>query len=289
MLLYLLLALAAEPTPAELAKDPVLFLESARKALKWDEPAEPAHLAGPIYFVGTKGLSVFLLKGSAGHIVLNTGMPGSAELIVASIKKLGLKPEDVKILLCSHAHIDHCGGHAALAKLTGAKIHFIEQEKELFESGGKTDFHYGKQKEFYFEPVKVDRTFKDGDTIELGDLSLVALHTPGHTRGSTTFAMKIQVDGRSYSVTFAGSAGVNPGYRLRNDPSYPGIADDYRRTLRILEAAQPDIWLTNHNEAFGYSDKLTRAKAEGVKAWLDPEGYRKWVRGARERFEGAVK
>src|SRR5579871_5022565 len=88
----------AEPKKEDPQKSTDLFLETARKFLKWDDPAEPAHIVGPIYFVGTKGLGCYLIKGSEGHIVLNTGMPGSGELIEKSITKLGFKPKDVKLI-----------------------------------------------------------------------------------------------------------------------------------------------------------------------------------------------
>src|SRR6186997_1693602 len=93
-----------------------LFLTTARTALKWDEPAEPAKIIGPIYFVGTKGLGSFLIKGSEGDIVLYTGMPGSGPMIEKSIVKLGFDPKDVKLILTGHAHCDHAGGHAYLQK-----------------------------------------------------------------------------------------------------------------------------------------------------------------------------
>jgi metallo-beta-lactamase class B len=121
------------PTPDDLAKDPVLFLRTARTVLKWDEPAEPARIAGPIYFVGTQGLSSFLITGSEGHVLVYTGMPGSGEMIEKSITKLGFKPTDVKIILTGHAHSDHAGGHAYLKEATGAKIAMMREEVDLFE------------------------------------------------------------------------------------------------------------------------------------------------------------
>ena len=51
-----------------LAKDPVL-LNTAQKVLKWNEPAEPTKIVGPVYFVGTKGLAVWLITTSEGHIL----------------------------------------------------------------------------------------------------------------------------------------------------------------------------------------------------------------------------
>lgn len=271
-----------------LADNPKLFLETARKFFRWEEPTDPARIAGPIYFVGTRGLAVYLITTSEGHIVINSGMPGSGPMIEASIRKLGFKPEEIKILLVGHAHIDHAGGHAYLKKISGAKNCVIREEKDLFESGGKLDFHYGKNTEFEFDPVKADTVFNDGDTIKLGDVSIKVLLTNGHTRGSTTFVMDIVEDGKKYNVIFPNGTSVNPGYRLIKDPSYPGIKDDLARTLGILADMKPDIWLMAHTEAFHYETKLARYAKEGVSVWVDPEGYKKWLVTARERFQAAV-
>ena len=130
-----------------LAKNPKLFVETAAKLLGWNDPAEPMKIVGPIYFVGTKGLGVWLIKTSEGHILLNTGMPSSGPMIEASIRKLGLKPEDVKLLLTCHAPIDHVGGHAYIKKIAGAQVAMIDAEKDLLQTGGKIDFHYGEHTE----------------------------------------------------------------------------------------------------------------------------------------------
>ena len=270
------------PSPEELAADPALFLNSSRAAKHWDEPAEPARLIGPVYFVGTKGLGSFLIVGTNGHILINSGMPGSGEQIEKSIVKLGFKPTDVKLILCGHAHLDHVGGHAYLKKATGAKVAVARQEVELIESGGKTDFQYGSVPEFLFEPVKVDHGFRDGDGIRLGDIGLVAHLTPGHTKGSTTFVVSVFADGKKITVVFPDGTSVNPGYRVGANPSYPGIADDYRKTFAVLESLKPDVWLTGHNEVYGLEEKL-----DG-KPWIDPEGYKHFVAGKKAQFEAAL-
>ena len=139
------------------------------------------------------------------------------------------------------------------------------------------------------KPSKVDAVFQDGDEIKLGDITMTALLTNGHTRGSTTFVMKVIDNGQTYTVVFPNGTSINPGYRLIKNPSYPGIGDDFSRTLGILEALKPDIWLMPHNETYGYESKLARAAQEGVKAWSDPEGYQKWLLPVREKFEATVK
>ncbi|MFO0805241.1 MAG: subclass B3 metallo-beta-lactamase [Gemmataceae bacterium] len=267
---------------------PATFLQAARKQLQWDEPAEPAKIVGPIHFVGTRGLGSFLITGDRGHVLLYTGMPGSGEMIGKSIAKLGFKPNDVKIILTGHAHVDHVGGHAWLKKATGAKIAMMREEAELFESGGKQDFHYGGIKDFAFDPAKVDVLFRDEDEIKLGDIAILARHTPGHTKGSTTYIMKVKEGGKTYTVVFPDGTSVNPGYRLAKNPSYKGIADDYRRTFRILEGLKPDIWLAPHNDLYGLDAKLAKAVKSGPAAWVDPEGYKKFVAVKKEMFEAAV-
>ncbi len=122
----------------------------------------------------------------------------------------------------------------------------------------------------------------------MGDLLLTAYHTPGHTRGATTWIMNVVVDGKPYVIAFPDGAGFNPGYRVAKNPSYPGITEDYRRTHHFLEMLKPDIWLAQHNEYYDLEGKRKRAETEGVKAWIDPEGYRRFIAGKKRAFEDEV-
>ena len=274
------------PTKEQLANDNNLFIALAKKTLKWEEPAEPAKIVGPIYFVGTKGLGVFLFTTSEGHILMNTGMPSSGPMIVESVRKLGFRPEDIKLMINGHAHIDHAGAFAFLKQQFSAQLAVMKDDVEAMESGDKNDFKYAN--DFVYPPVKVDRILRDGDTIKMGDVLLTAYHTPGHTRGATTWIANIAVNGKAYVVAFPDGAGFNPGYRLVKNPSYPGIAEDYRRTHHFLETLKPDIWLAQHNEYYDFESKRQRAQTEGMKAWIDPEGYRRFIAGKKRDFEDEV-
>ncbi|MCJ7995441.1 subclass B3 metallo-beta-lactamase [Rhizobium cremeum] len=278
------------PTKEQLAKDNNLFLTIARKALKWDVPTEPVHIAGPLYFVGTAGLSSWLFATSEGHILLNTGMPGSGPMIVDSIKKLGFKAEDIKIIINGHGHADHAGDFAFMKKLSGAQLAIMEPDVAMIEDGGKSDFHYGKDWKIMGQPpVKVDRVLRDGDTVKLGEVILTAYNTPGHTRGSTTWVTTVVEGGKVYSVAFPDGGGFNPGYRVAGPaPSYSGMTEDYRRTHHTWEMLKPDIWGGHHTEYFDLEGKRERAKTEGVAAWVDPEGYRRFVAGKKSAFEKEV-
>ena len=271
------------PTKEQLANDNNLFISLAKKALKWEEPTDPVRIIGPIYFVGTKGLGVFLFTTSEGHILMNTGMPSSGPMIVDSIRKLGFRPEDIKVMINGHAHIDHAGAFAFMKQLTGAQLAVMKDDVAAMESGDKDDFKYAN--DFVYPGVKVDRVLRDGDTVKLGDVLLTAYHTPGHTRGATTWIANLVVDGKAYVVAFPDGAGFNPGYRLAKNPSYPGIGEDYRNTHHALEMIKPDIWLAQHNEYYDLEGKAKRAATEGVKAWIDPEGYREFIADKKRAFE----
>jgi metallo-beta-lactamase class B len=276
------------PSLATLAADPDLFLRIARQAQKWDEPAEPLRIVGPIHFVGTQGLGVYLITGTEGHIVLNTGMPGSGPMIEASIRKLGFNPRDVRILLTNHAHIDHVGDHAYLKRATGAQVAMIAEEVGALAAGGAFDPQYGTAKGFLYAPVATDRVLRDGEKVSLGNIAMTAHHTPGHSLGSVTWTMTVHADGRDYAVVFPDGLGINPGFRVAVNPQFPGREAHYRATFAKLEAMKPDIWISAHNADMDFDAKRVRAATEGTRAWIDPEGYRKFLATNRERLETTV-
>ena len=277
------------PTKEDLAKNNKLFIELASKYLHWDEPAEPIHIVGPLYFVGTRGLGSWLFVTSEGNILLNTGTPNSGPMIVESIRKLGFKPEDIKIIINGHGHSDHAGAFAYMKKISGAQIAIMQEDVTMIEDGGKSDFHYGKDWQVMGQPpVKVDRVLRDGDIVRLGDVFLTAYHTPGHTKGSTTWVTTLVEEGKAYKVVFPDGGGFNPGYQVANPEEYPGINQDYRNTLHFLESLRPDIWGGHHTEYFDLEGKRKRAATEGVKAWIDPEGYRRFIASKRRAFEDEV-
>ena len=277
------------PTKEDLAKDNKLFITLATSYLHWDEPTAPIHIVGPLYFVGTRGLSSWLFVTSEGNILLNTGTTKSGPMIADSIRKLGFKPEEIKIIINGHGHSDHAGAFAYMKKLSGAQLAIMQEDVPMVEDGGKSDFHYGKDWQVMGQPpVKVDRVLRDGDTVKLGEVILTAYHTPGHTKGATTWVTTLTEDGKAYQVVFPDGQGFNPGYSVANPEEYPGINRDFRNTLHFLENLHPDIWGGHHTEYFDLEGKRKRVATEGVKAWVDPEGYRRFIASKRRAFEDQV-
>jgi metallo-beta-lactamase class B len=255
---------------------------------EWTTPVAPLTIVGPIHYVGTQDLAAYLITTPAGHILLDGAVPSMAGEIEKSIRALGFKPEDIRILLTTQAHFDHVGTLAHFKKLSKASVRVMKGDDTLVADGGKSDYLLRDRTDAHFEPVKPDVVLKDGDVITLGGVSLTAIHTPGHTPGCATYTMSVSDGGRTYAVVFPGSTTVNPGTRLVKNPSYPGIADDFRKTFDRLAALKPDIFLGAHASFFDLAGKRARMKAEGVRAFVDPEGYRRLHAQKREAFEASI-
>ena len=181
-----------------------------------NQPAEPYRIVGNLYSVGASDIAVFLFATPEGHIVVNSGFPETVPLVEAAVRKLGFRFEDVKVLLTSHVHIDHAGGHAAFKERTGARVMVAEGDVPLLEGGGKGDFRFDG--EISFPACRVDRALKDGDTVSLGGTTLTARLTPGHTPGCTTWTAEVVDGGKPYRVVIVGSVSINPGVRLLDTP-----------------------------------------------------------------------
>jgi len=250
----------------------------------WTEPFPPFKIAGNLYYVGSKGLANYLITTPKGHILINSDMEENVPLIRASVEKLGFKLTDIKILLISHAHWDHNGASDSIKKLTGAKYMVMDADVSVVESGGKTDFQYGNDPTSLYRPTKVDRVLYDGDEVKLGGTVLVGHFTPGHTKGCTTWTLKVEDAGKTYNVVIVGSPNVNPGYRLVNNTGYLRIAEDYEKTFRVLKSLPCDIFLGAHGNYFGLETKYPRLKDEGLSVFVDPAGYEKYVEDKEQEF-----
>ena len=259
------------------------------QANDWLQPFPPFRIAGNVYYVGSRGLASYLVTTSEGHILINSNLEESVPLLRASIEKLGFKYNDLKILLISHAHWDHNAGSALIKKQTGAKYMVMAEDVSAVESGGQTDFNYGNDKGTYYPRTTVDRTLRDKDEVKLGDAVLVAHLTAGHTKGCTTWTMKVRDGGTPYDAVIVCSPNVNPGYRLVNNAAYPGIADDYARMFRTLTSLPCDLFLGAHGSYYDLEAKYGRMQKGDASAFVDPAGYKKFIAAKTAEFQAALK
>jgi metallo-beta-lactamase class B len=163
----------------------------AQGSPKWTEPFPPFRIAGNLYYVGSRDLASYLVTTPQGNILINSGLEANVPMIKASIEKLGFKFSDTKVLLISQAHWDHDAGSAVIKEATGATYMVMDADVQDVESGGKTDSVYGMQASSLYTPTKVDRVLHDRSKVKLGGTVLVARLTPGHTKGCTTWTMKV--------------------------------------------------------------------------------------------------
>ncbi|MGO9776981.1 MAG: subclass B3 metallo-beta-lactamase [Terracidiphilus sp.] len=272
---------------------------AAQNPPSWTTPFPPHHIAGNLYYVGSEDLASYLIVTPQGNILINSSFEENVPLIKKSVEQLGFRISDIKILLISHAHNDHCAGAALVKKLTGAQYMVMDADVPVVESGGKKDFQYGAQPEMRFPPVKVDRALHDGDTVKLGDTVLTAHLTAGHTKGTTTWTLDESEFGpsgsegaegtRTLHVVIVGSPNVNPGYKLMNNKAYPQIAADYHHGFQVLKSLPCDIFLGAHGSYYGLKEKYERWQRGDRNAFIDPEGYKNYIADRERAFEAELK
>jgi len=234
--------------------------QDAAQRTAWNRPSAPFRIAPNVYYVGTAGLSSFLITDPAGYVLIDGALPESAPLIAANIKTLGFDIKRVKYLLINHSHADHAGGLAELKRLSGAQLIASAGDKADLEAGrtiGRADLPL-------FPPVKVDRVIGNGGQVTLGAIRLTAMLTPGHTKGATTWAMTSGGE----RILFVSSISV-AGQRLVGNKDYPGAAADFETTFRRLRTANADIFLNYHAEGFDLEAKRAKLKAGIAKAFVD--------------------
>ena len=226
--------------------------------------------------MGGYDLSSFLITSDAGHILINTGLEGSAAMIESNLKSLGLRMADIKILLTTQAHFDHTADLALIKEQTGARLLATEADKSFLEDGGLSDPLIGGIESF--RPVTVDDVITDGDLIELGDIRLSVLEHPGHTEGSASYAMTITDSGNSYEVLVVNMAYINEGVNVAIKPTYHGIAADFEKTFESQRKLSPDVWVSSHKSAYGFHEKHTPGQSYDPRAFYDPAGYIEAIR-----------
>lgn len=257
----------------------VLALAQANKGAQndFDKPF-PAHkVIGNVYFVGTAGLGSYLITTPEGHFLVNSDFERTVPQIRASVEKLGFKFTDIKIILGSHAHGDHMEGDALAKELSGARVMAMEQDVPALRKmtpGGK--------------PHPIDRVLHDGDQVSLGNTTLTAHLTAGHTKGCTTWSTKATDAGKTYDVVIVCSVGFNPGYVLVNNKDYPQIADDYVRSFATLRKLPCDVFIAAHGQFYNLQDKYAKLEKGGPNPFIDHAGYLAYIDLKEQQFRAEV-
>lgn len=250
---------------------------------QWSQPYPTFRIVGNLYYVGTYDLACYLIVTPKGNILINTGLAASVSQINDNVKALGFKLSDTKILLTTQAHYDHVAALAAIKQQTGASMMADAKDADVLESGGSSDYELGKLGRS-FEPIHVDRRLQNGDTIKLGDMRLVMLHHPGHTKGSCSYLFDVKDGHKTYRVLIVNMPSIITDRKFSEISAYPDISKDYAYTLESLKKLTFDLWLSSHGSQFGLHSKHKPGDAYNPEAFADKAGYDKSVKDHEDQY-----
>jgi metallo-beta-lactamase class B len=260
---------------------------AAQSSPTWSQPIAPFHIAGPVWYVGTKGLGVYAVMTPKGTILVSGPLAADAGQIERNLRTIGVRPDQIRWIVNSHAHFDHAAAFAQLRRWSGAKLVASARDAPALRAGRhEADNENGHTR---FPPVPVDRIVRDGEQVRVGDRALTAILTPGHTPGCTTWSLPIVERGRTLHVVFLCSLTV-AGNRLIGNKAYPGIVADYEHSFARLAALPADIVLPMHP---AIADVLGRAKRRDAgdadaDAFVDRAALGRIVTEARQAFDTAL-
>jgi len=280
----LLLALATATTPATSA-DEIPF--QCSQCADWNAPQAPFRLFGDSWYVGPHGLSSVLIDSGNGLVLLDGGLPQSAEVIAANVHALGHDVREIRWIVASHAHFDHVGGIAALQRMSGARVAASAKTAQALRAGGpvpedpQADYH----STFPLVPAVVP--VADGGTITLGHLVLTAHATPGHTPGATTWSWRSCEGARCLDLVYADSltAISADGFRYDADPTRVAA---FRHGLDTLAALPCDVLVTTHPGASRLFERLVARDAGNPDALVDANACRAYAENGRRGLDARL-
>ncbi len=245
----------------------------------WSDPAPPVRIFGNVYDIGTCGITVLLIAGPHGHIVIDAATAEAVPSIVGNIRRLGFRPQDVKLLLMSHSHIDHAGGLAALRRATGAKLLASAAAREVIERGRFAGDDPQRDILSPVDRVPVAGVLTDGQPVTLGPIRLTAHLTPGHSPDGMSWSWRSCAGKICRTVVFADSLSAvsSDAYRFRDHPAYVARL---RATIAKVAALPCDIVLTPHPGASDMAERLA-----GDKPLVDRNGCRAYAAAATRRLD----
>lgn len=230
----------------------------------WSEPQKPVRIFGNTWYVGTRGLSAILITSPTGAVLIDAAVREAADGIASNITSVGVRLEDVKLIVNSHAHNDHAGAIAELQRRTGATVAALPWSAEALKSGKK----YAGDPQFESpttppERVAKVKTIRDGEVLRAGGVEITAHKTAGHTPGSTTWTWRSCEEGRCVDIVYADSltAVSADKFRFTDNKTYPHVIDDFTRGYAFLRSASCDILVTPHPEASDFWPRI--AKRDG--------------------------
>jgi len=255
----------------------------------WNAPHAPFRLHGESYYVGVEGISAVLIATSDGLVLLDGGLPQSVAPISANIRALGYRVEDIKWILVSHAHYDHAGGVAALARLSGAKVATSTLGAQALRAGAPpSDDPQGTPPyDVPFPAVKAVVEIADGGTIRLGDVVVTAHYTPGHTPGGTTWTWRSCEKARCLDLVYADSLNPVSSDDFRFTADGGARIAQFRRSIDVVHNLRCDLLVSVHPNNSNLFERVA-ARTPKHDALVDPSACKTYASTATQRVNARV-
>jgi metallo-beta-lactamase class B len=291
MAVALAASVASAQEPRAFRADPAKLCDSCEA---WNAAVAPFRVFGNSWYVGTDGLGAVLVTSSAGHVLLDGGLPQSAARIDASIRRLGFRTEDIRLILSSHAHYDHAGGIAALQRASGATVAASAAGARAIEAGGASpddpQYAFGREANSY-PPAASVKVAADGETLRVGDVAITAHYTPGHTPGATSWSWRSCEKDVCLDIVYVDSlSSVSaPGFRFTGDATHPSLVASFERSIDTVAGLACDILLAVHPGYSRMHEALARRGNEpGAAPVVDKQACRAYAEAARKRLRARV-
>jgi metallo-beta-lactamase class B len=254
---------------------------------EWNRPQAPFRIYGNTYYVGPHGLASVLITSRQGHILIDGALPDSAQPIVANIRALGFRIEDVKLILNSHVHFDHAGGLAELQKLSGARVLASDWSAAVMKRGGvsRDDPQYGVLQPI--APIRNVHELHDGEQVTVGGVTLTAHMTPGHTPGGTSWTWRSCAGTVCRNLVYADS--LMPvsaeGFRFSQSSQYPAALQDFEKSFSFFENTPCDILITAHPDVSQLWERLAARDNGKADAMVNSGACRQLAEQMRVRLQ----
>lgn len=233
----------------------------------------PTKIFGNLYFVGTRPASTHIVDTGEGIILFDAGYLESLPVVIENMKTLGFSSGDIKYILLTHGHIDHAGAARRLREMSGAKIAIGAVDREYV--NGERDLTYAREFEMKFDFFEPDILLSDGDEITLGNTTVRAVATPGHTPGAMSYFFSVSDGESAYTAGLHGGMGTNTLTREYLDKyALPySLREDFVRSMIRLNEERVDIFLGNHMQHNHTEEKAKRLAGGDALAFVDSDEW----------------
>jgi metallo-beta-lactamase class B len=221
--------------------EPTVAFMDTYKAMREKPPLEPMQVMDELYFLGNYWTSSYAVKTSDGLVVIDSldNADEAKQYIEGGLRKLGLKPEDIKYVIVSHAHGDHYGGANYLKEKFGAHIVMSDVDWKVFDDPSFDP----KRNPLFDPPPKRDMAVNDGDTLKLGDTTFKLYVIPGHTLGTLATVFTVHDHGEAHRAVAWGGTAYNFGPLPDRLQLYADTTVKYRD---VMKQENTDVLLSNH-------------------------------------------